>query len=85
MAEWAVELKDVHKTYQAGPLAVPALRGITLQIAPAEFLAIAGPSGSGKTTLLNIIGGLDRADAGEVRVAGQNLHALPRGQLARLR
>jgi len=85
MAEWAVALKDVHRTYQAGPLAVPALRGITVQIAPAEFLAIAGPSGSGKTTLLNIIGGLDRADAGEVRVAGQNLHALPRGQLARLR
>src|SRR5437867_4632225 len=85
MAEWAVALQDVYRTYQAGPLAVPALRGITVQIAPAEFLAIAGPSGSGKTTLLNIIGGLDRADAGEVRVAGQNLHALPRGQLARLR
>ena len=85
MAEWAVELKDVHKTYHAGPLAVPALRGITLQIAPAEFLAIAGPSGSGKTTLLNIIGGLDRADAGEVWVAGQNLQLLSRGPLARLR
>ncbi|MBI3303288.1 MAG: ABC transporter ATP-binding protein [Deltaproteobacteria bacterium] len=85
MAEWAVELKDVHKTYHTGPLAVPALRGITLQIAPVEFLAIAGPSGSGKTTLLNIIGGLDRADAGEVWVAGQNLQLLSRGQLARLR
>jgi putative ABC transport system ATP-binding protein len=85
MAEWAVELQDVHRIYRAGPVAVPALRGISLQIAPAEFLAIAGPSGSGKTTLLNIIGGLDRADAGEVWVAGQNLQRLPRGQLARLR
>ncbi len=65
-AEWAVELKDVLKTYRTGPIDVPALRGVSLQIAAGEFAAIAGPSGSGKTTLLNIIGGLDRADAGEV-------------------
>jgi putative ABC transport system ATP-binding protein len=85
VTEWAVELKDVKKTYRAGPTGVPALRGINLQVAPGEFLAIAGPSGSGKTTLLNIIGGLDRADAGEVLVEGKNLQLLSAGELARLR
>lgn len=85
MTEWAVELKDVKKTYRTGPIEVPALRGISLQIAPGDFLAIAGPSGSGKTTLLNIIGGLDRADTGEVLVEGKNLQLLSAGDLARLR
>ena len=85
MTDWAVELKDVKKTYRTGPIEVPALRGIDLRIAPGEFLAIAGPSGSGKTTLLNIIGGLDRADTGEVLVEGKNLQLLSTGELARLR
>ncbi|MEW6297859.1 MAG: ABC transporter ATP-binding protein [Thermodesulfobacteriota bacterium] len=81
----AVVLRNVWKTYQAGQVSVPALRGVDLAIAPGEFLALAGPSGSGKTTLLNIVGGLDQADAGEVWVARQNLRALSRGQLAQLR
>jgi putative ABC transport system ATP-binding protein len=85
MTEWAVELKDVKKTYRTGPIEVPALRGISLQVAPGEFLAIAGPSGCGKTSLLNIIGGLDRADTGEVLVEGKNLQLLSSGELARLR
>jgi putative ABC transport system ATP-binding protein len=85
VAEWAVDLSGVRKTYQMGPIKVPALRGVDLRIAPGEFLAIAGPSGSGKTTLLNIVGGLDRADTGEVWVAGQNLQLLSSGKLARLR
>jgi putative ABC transport system ATP-binding protein len=85
MTQWSVELKDVKKIYRTGPIEVPALRGITLQIAPGEFLAIAGSSGSGKTTLLNIIGGLDRADSGEVLVEGKNLQLLSSGELARLR
>src|SRR5208283_3518403 len=85
MTEWAVELKDVKKTYRTGPIEVPALRGINLQVAPGEFLVIAGPSGCGKTSLLNIIGGLDRADSGEVLVEGKNLQLLSSGELARLR
>jgi putative ABC transport system ATP-binding protein len=80
-----VELKDVKKTYRMGPIQVPALRGVSFRIAPGEFLAIAGPSGCGKTTLLNIIGGLDRADTGEVLVEGRNLQLLSAGELARLR
>jgi putative ABC transport system ATP-binding protein len=85
MTQWAVELKEVKKTYRTGPIEVPALRGISLRVAPGEFLAIAGPSGSGKTTLLNIIGGLDRADTGEVLVERKNLQLLSSGELARLR
>jgi putative ABC transport system ATP-binding protein len=85
MTGWALELREVYKTYRTGAHEVHALRGISLQVATGEFLAIAGPSGSGKTTLLNIIGGLDQAEAGEVWVAGQNLHLLSRGQLAQLR
>ena len=85
MAQWAVDLKDVKKTYRVGPIEVPALRGVSLQVAPGEFLAIAGPSGCGKTTLLNIIGGLDRADSGEVLVEGKDLQLLSSGDLAGLR
>jgi len=85
VVQWAVELNDVKKTYRTGPIEVSALRGVSLKIAPGEFVAAAGPSGSGKTTLLNIIGGLDRADSGEVRVAGQDLQLLSSGELAGLR
>jgi putative ABC transport system ATP-binding protein len=85
MAEWSVALKDVRKTYRMGTIDVPALRGISLQVARGEFLAIAGSSGCGKTTLLNIIGGLDRADSGEVLVEGENLQRLSAAGLAGLR
>jgi putative ABC transport system ATP-binding protein len=85
MNEWAVKLKDVRRTYRTGPIEVPALRSVTLSIGAGEFAATAGPSGSGKTTLLNIIGGLDRADTGEIWVAGQNLQLLSAGALAHLR
>ena len=84
-AEWSVELKDVKKTYRMGSIEVPALRGISLRVARGEFLAIAGSSGCGKTTLLNIIGGLDRADSGEVLVEGENLQLLSAAGLAGLR
>ena len=85
MNELAVNLKDVRKTYRTGPIDVPALRGVTLNVGAGEFAAAAGPSGSGKTSLLNIIGGLDRADTGDIWVAGQNLQVLSSGELAHLR
>ncbi len=85
MGQLAVKLMDVRKSYRTGAIEVPALRGVSLQISAGEFVATAGPSGSGKTTLLNIIGGLDRADTGEVWVAGRNLQLLSAGELARLR
>jgi putative ABC transport system ATP-binding protein len=82
MAEKAVELRNVHKTYRVGSLEVPALRGVSFEVASREFLALAGPSGSGKTTLLNTIGGLDLPESGEVWVAGQKLSVLSPGKLA---
>jgi putative ABC transport system ATP-binding protein len=85
MSQWAVELKDVSKTYRTGPIEVPALRDLFLQVGAGDFVAAAGPSGSGKTTLLNLIGGLDRANTGEIWVAGQNLQGLSSGELSSLR
>jgi putative ABC transport system ATP-binding protein len=61
-----IEIDAVVKSY--GP--IHALRGVSLTVAPSEFVTITGPSGSGKSTLLNLIGSLDRSDSGEIRVAG---------------
>ena len=80
-----LELRDVHRTHGRGDTAVHALRGVTLSVAPGELVAVMGPSGSGKSTLLNLAGGLDRPTTGEVRVAGQDLGALSRRQLAAVR
>jgi putative ABC transport system ATP-binding protein len=80
-----VSLKDIVKTYVRGKQRIEVLHGVNLEVATGEFLALMGPSGSGKTTLLNLIGGLDRADKGEVNVAGQRLDKLSSGQLAKWR
>lgn len=71
-----VAMSDVHKTFGTGPAAVHALAGVALTAAPGELVALVGRSGSGKTTLLNIMGGLERPDAGTVHVAGKDLNAL---------
>ena len=71
--EPVVRLGNVHKTYRRGVQVVPVLAGISLDIAAGEFLALMGPSGSGKSTLLNLIAGIDRADSGELVVAGENI------------
>jgi putative ABC transport system ATP-binding protein len=68
-----------------GKEAVPALRGVSLDINRGEFVCLMGPSGSGKTTLLNIIGGLDEPSRGHVTIDGENLVALSENELARLR
>lgn len=80
-----VECKDVVKTYQQGKITVQALRGVSLEVEKGGFVALCGPSGSGKTTLLNLIGGLDRPQAGRVVVDGQDLGSLNQGQLAEMR
>jgi len=80
--EPVVRLGNVHKTYRRGVQVVPVLAGISLDIAAGEFLALMGPSGSGKSTLLNLIAGIDRADSGELVVAGENIAALDEAALA---
>ncbi|MGH2652467.1 MAG: ATP-binding cassette domain-containing protein, partial [Actinomycetota bacterium] len=65
-----IRLVDVHKVYDAGETSVHALRGISLEVAAAEYLAIMGPSGSGKSTLMHILGCLDVPTAGEYELAG---------------
>jgi len=80
-----VSFKNVVKRYTRGKQKVEVLHGIDLEAEAGEFLALMGPSGSGKTTLLNLIGGLDRADQGEVMVAGQRLDSLSGSQLAKWR
>jgi putative ABC transport system ATP-binding protein len=71
-----VELKAVVRTYGSGRTAVHALRGVDLSLTGPRLIVVRGRSGSGKTTLLNIIGGLDLATSGTVRVAGRDLAAL---------
>ncbi|MDX1413866.1 MAG: ABC transporter ATP-binding protein [Candidatus Promineifilaceae bacterium] len=85
MSEAIIIVEDVYKSYLMGKEAVPALRGVSLEIYPEEFVCLMGPSGSGKTTLLNIIGGLDEASRGHVIVEGENLVALSENELALLR
>jgi putative ABC transport system ATP-binding protein len=80
-----VSLKNVAKRYMRGKQSVEVLHKLDLGVESGEFLALMGPSGSGKTTLLNLIGGLDRADEGEVIVAGQRLDKLSSGQLSQWR
>jgi ABC-type lipoprotein export system ATPase subunit len=80
-----IRLKNVKKTYQRGPVAVEALRGVDLSIEPGEFLAVTGQSGCGKSTLLHIIGGLEPPSAGEVVVEGRDLAAMRDPELTHFR
>jgi len=80
-----VSIQNATKDYHLGKVVVPALRGVTLDVAPGEFLSIAGPSGSGKTTLLNLIGCVDTPTTGTVQVAGRNTAELSERELTRLR
>ena len=77
-----VELRGVAKRYDGGVL---ALDGVELSVAEGEELAIVGPSGSGKSTLLHVAGTLERASAGTVRIAGEDVAALSDRRVAALR
>jgi putative ABC transport system ATP-binding protein len=80
-----ITLEDVHKTYQAGDVAVHALRGINLTVCRGEFVAIVGQSGSGKSTLMNLLGCLDQPTRGVYRFCSADVGRLGRSARARLR
>ncbi len=77
-----IELRSVTKQYRADGGGFTALRDVDLRIAAGEFVAVVGKSGSGKSTLLNLVAGIDRPTAGEVRVAGTALGGLDESLLA---
>ena len=80
-----IELRDLSKVYDLGEVKVVALKGVTLDIAEGEFVALIGPSGSGKSTLMNTLGCLDRPTSGSYRLAGEQVAGLNPDQLAKLR
>lgn len=84
-ADAMVVVEDLVRTYGTGETAVRALGGVSFSVARGELVALKGRSGSGKTTLLNLIGGLDRPDAGSVRVDGTEVTGLGERELLALR
>ena len=81
----AVRVRDARRTFTAELAPVRALRGVNLDVATGEFLAVMGPSGCGKSTLLNVIAGLDKVDDGTIEVAGQRIDGRDEDWLARFR
>ncbi len=80
-----VQATNVSKSYHLGAAVVPAVREVSLSVGSGEFVALQGPSGSGKTTLLNLLGLLDRPDAGTVRIDGQDGEVLTENERSDLR
>jgi len=80
-----IDVQEVRKEFRRGTEVVQALRGVSLQIEPGEYVSISGPSGSGKTTLMDIIGCLSRPTAGTYRLAGEDVSGLDEEALATIR
>ena len=80
-----IKLDDLHKTYQTGEVEVKAVRGVSLEIQPGEFVALMGASGSGKSTLMNTLGCLDRPTSGKFLLDGMDVSKLNTDQRADLR
>ena len=85
MNEMVISCRNLHKTFTQGELNVPVLKGINLNVARGESIAIVGASGSGKSTLLHLLGGLDHASGGSVAILGQDVQAMNEAQRGTLR
>lgn len=81
----AIEVRDLHKTYDLGEVQVHALRGVSLAVKRGEFVAIMGASGSGKSTFMNLIGCLDRPTRGEYHLDGNDISRVSKKERSRLR
>lgn len=80
-----VRLSGVTKSYYRGPMEIPVLHDINLNVPEGQFLALMGPSGSGKTTLLNLLAGIDQPSSGSLAVAGEDITRLSDRQMAKWR
>jgi len=80
-----LNLTQIRKSYQIGPVSIEILKGIDLQVSEGDLLSIVGTSGSGKTTLMNIIGLLGRPDSGDYFIAGREASKLKDNDLSVLR
>jgi putative ABC transport system ATP-binding protein len=83
--EPVLKLSNIHQVYGTGDAAVHALRGIDLEVAEGDYVAIMGPSGSGKSTMMNVLGCLDVASSGTYTLAGHDVSTLDENALARIR
>jgi len=81
----ALEISDVHKTYEMNSVGVKALQGVSFELSGNEYVAIMGPSGSGKSTLMNIIGCLDVPTSGRYVLDGTDVSSLNDDRLAEIR
>ncbi|TVQ21959.1 MAG: ABC transporter ATP-binding protein [Spirochaetaceae bacterium] len=80
-----VEASALVKSYRTGDVVVPVLNGVSLLVDRGEFVSVMGQSGSGKSTLLYLLGGLDRPDSGDVRIAGRSLSAMNDEEISAMR
>ncbi|RJE70753.1 lipoprotein-releasing system ATP-binding protein LolD [Pseudoalteromonas citrea] len=85
MSNLVIECKQLGKSYQDGKNQVEVLKGVNLSVTQGEMLAIVGSSGSGKSTLLHILGTLDKASSGSVKIKGEEVAALSRNNQAEFR
>jgi len=85
MSESVISVRDLTKTYDLGETQVQALRGVSLDVAPGEFVALTGPSGSGKSTFMHLLGCLDRPSGGHYFLNGRDVSTLSSRELARVR